>query len=162
MKLNDGVWGALVMLLGVAILVAIRDFPTIPGQQYGPALFPGVIAVALLVCGGVLGYKGVVERARTGTRGQRWIAWDDWVRSPRQVIAFCVVIGVNVLYIAFVDWLGFVIASFLYLAASFAVFRVRARWIVPLAIVVTLIIHYVFYKLLRVPLPWGLLNGVAW
>ena len=27
---------------------------------------------------------------------------------------------------------------------------------------VTLIIHYVFYKLLRVPLPWGLLQGVAW
>jgi putative tricarboxylic transport membrane protein len=33
---------------------------------------------------------------------------------------------------------------------------------VPLAIVVTLLIHYVFYKLLRVPLPWGLLQKVAW
>lgn len=161
MKLNDGVWGALVVLLGVAILVAIRNFPTIPGQQYGPALFPGVIAVALLACGALLGYKGIVARPRTGGDG-RWITWDAWVRSPRQVIALAVVIGVNVLYIALVDWLGFVIASVLYLGASFAVFRVRARWIVPLAIVVTLIIHYVFYKLLRVPLPWGLLSGVAW
>jgi putative tricarboxylic transport membrane protein len=34
--------------------------------------------------------------------------------------------------------------------------------VVPLAVVVTLIIHYAFYKLLRVPLPWGLLQGVAW
>ena len=161
MKLSDGVWGALVVLLGIAILVAIRNFPTIPGQQYGPALFPGVIAVALLVCGGGLLYKGLAARAPQG-RARRWVAWDDWVRSPRHVLAFAVVIGVNVLYIAFVDTLGFVIASVLYLAASFAVFRVRGRWIVPLAIVVTLIIHYVFYKLLRVPLPWGLLQGVAW
>ena len=161
MKLNDAVWGALVVLLGIAILVAIRNFPTIPGQQYGPALFPGVIAVALLVCGAALGYKGFRQRSPQHAR-KRWVAWDDWVRSPSHVVAFAVIIGVNVLYIALVDWLGFVIASVLYLGASFTVFRVRPRWVVPLAIVVTLIIHYVFYKLLRVPLPWGLLQGVAW
>ena len=161
MKLNDAVWGALVMLLGIAILVAIRNFPTIPGQQYGPALFPGVIAVALLACGATLGYKGFRQRSPQQAR-KRWVAWDDWVRSPSHVVAFAVIIGVNVLYIALVDWLGFVIASVLYLGASFTVFRVRPRWVVPLAIVVTLIIHYVFYKLLRVPLPWGLLQGVAW
>ena len=50
----------------------------------------------------------------------------------------------------------------LYLSTLFAVFRVRARWVVPLAIVVTLIIHYAFYKLLRVPLPWGVLERFAW
>ena len=161
MKLNDAVWGGLVVLLGIAILVAIRNFPTIPGQQYGPALFPGVIAVALLVCGAALVYKGTSARSPHGAP-RRFVAWDDWVRAPRYVRAFAVVIGVNVLYIAFVESLGFVIASVLYLGATFAVFRVRARLVVPLAIVVTLIIHYVFYKLLRVPLPWGLLQGVAW
>lgn len=160
MKLNDGVWGALVLLLGIAILVAIRNFPPIPGQQYGPALFPGVIAAGLLICGAILVYQGLGERSQQPRT--RWVAWDDWVRSPRHVVAFAVVIGVNVLYIVLVDWLGFVIASILYLGALFAVFRVRTRWIVPLAIVVTLIIHYAFYKLLRVPLPWGLLQGVAW
>jgi hypothetical protein len=24
------------------------------------------------------------------------------------------------------------------------------------------VIHYAFYKLLRVPLPWGLLQNLAW
>jgi putative tricarboxylic transport membrane protein len=160
-KLNDGVWGALVLLLGMAILVAIRDFPTIPGQQYGPALFPGVIAVALLVCGASLVYKGFAARA-PHAGGRRFAAWDDWIRSPRHAVAFAVVIGVNVLYIALADWLGFIIASVLYLGALFAAFGVRSRLVVPLAIVVTLVIHYAFYKLLRVPLPWGLLKGVAW
>jgi putative tricarboxylic transport membrane protein len=160
-KLNDAVWGALVLLLGITILVAIRDFPTIPGQQYGPALFPGVIAVALLVCGASLVYRGVAARPHDGAGGHL-AGFDAWTRSPRHVLAFGVVIGVNVLYVALADRLGFVIASVLYLGALFAAFGVRARLVVPLAIVVTLVIHYAFYKLLRVPLPWGWLQAIAW
>jgi putative tricarboxylic transport membrane protein len=34
--------------------------------------------------------------------------------------------------------------------------------IVPLALIVTFAIHYAFYTLLRVPLPWGVLEGIAW
>jgi putative tricarboxylic transport membrane protein len=33
---------------------------------------------------------------------------------------------------------------------------------VPIALVLTLLIHYAFYKLLRVPLPWGVLQPIAW
>jgi putative tricarboxylic transport membrane protein len=157
-KLHDAAWGALVASLGVAILVAIRNFPAIPGQQYGPALFPGVIAVALLICGAALVYKGLSAR---GPRA-RWIAFDPWVRSRPQVVALAVLICVNVLYIAVVERVGFVLTAIAYLSALFAVFRVRVRWIVPLAVVVTLAIHYAFYKLLRVPLPWGWLEPLAW
>ena len=160
MKLNDAVWGALVLLLGIAILVAIRNFPTIPGQQYGPALFPGVIAVGFIVCGAALVCKHLAVSSRRAR--VHWVTWDAWVHSPRHVVAFAVVVAVNVLYIALVDRVGFVLTAIAYLGALFAVFGVRARWVVPLAIVVTLIIHYAFYKLLRVPLPWGLLQGVAW
>jgi putative tricarboxylic transport membrane protein len=158
-KLNDAVWGALVLLLGITILVAIRNFPTIPGQQYGPALFPGVVGVAFIVCGAALVYKHLAAPSQARAP---WVAWDDWVHSPRHVVAFAVVVAVNVLYIAVVDRVGFVLTAIAYLGALFAVFRVRARWVVPLAVAVTLIIHYAFYKLLRVPLPWGLLQGVAW
>jgi putative tricarboxylic transport membrane protein len=158
--LHDAVWGALVLLLGIAILVAIRNFPTIPGQQYGPALFPGVIAVGLMICGAVLCYRSLASRAPHAPL--RFIAFDPWVRSPRHVVAFAVVISVNVLYVAFVERIGFVLTGIAYLSALFAVFRVRARWIVPLAVIVTLVIHYAFYKLLRVPLPWGWLEGIAW
>lgn len=50
----------------------------------------------------------------------------------------------------------------IYLAGLMAVLRVplwRSLW---LAVVLTLLIHFVFYKLLRVPLPWGVLQAVAW
>jgi len=39
---------------------------------------------------------------------------------------------------------------------------VRPSRVVPVAIVATLIIHTGFYKLLKVPLPWGLLQPIAW
>ena len=35
----------------------------------------------------------------------------------------------------------------------------RALWVGAL---MTLLIHYAFYKLLKVPLPWGWLQPVAW
>jgi len=161
MKVNDAVWGALLMLLAAALLVHIQSFPTIPGQKIGPALFPGTIAVGLAVCAVMLIFKGV-SRHRAGGPHAAWIEADTWVRSPRQLLAFVAVIAVNVFYILAVDWLGFIPVAVIYLSLLFAVFRVRATWIVPLALVVTLVIHYAFYKLLKVPLPWGLLKAVAW
>jgi putative tricarboxylic transport membrane protein len=161
MKLNDSVWGMLAILLGAAILFRIRNFPTIPGQDYGPALFPGVIATGLLVCGVGLIMKGIAARRDRGDAAA-WVAWDGWTRSRRHVLAFVVVVGVNALYILLADRLGFIVTGVLYLGALFAVFRVRARWIVPLAVAVTLVIHYAFYKLLHVPLPWGVLERFAW
>jgi putative tricarboxylic transport membrane protein len=33
---------------------------------------------------------------------------------------------------------------------------------IVIAVIAALVIHFVFYKLLRVPLPWGLLTPFAW
>jgi len=161
MKINDAVWGALLILLSVALLVHVRSFPTIPGQKIGPALFPAIIAVGLAVCASLLIFRGIAARKREGVGGA-WIRADDWVRSPRHLLAFVLTIAVNVFYILAVDWLGFIPVGVIYLSVLFLVFGVRPLWIGPLAIVVTLVIHYAFYKLLKVPLPWGLLKGIAW
>jgi len=161
MKINDAVWGALFLLLAVAILIHVQGFPTIPGQKFGPALFPGVIAAGLGACALVLLARGFAKRGSRGN-GARWIAVDDWIHSRRHVVGFATVLGINVLYVAVVDRLGFIITGTIYLGALFAVFGVRVRSIVPLAVVITLGIHYAFYKLLKVPLPWGILERLAW
>jgi putative tricarboxylic transport membrane protein len=41
------------------------------------------------------------------------------------------------------------------------VLGVPRRRAVIVAVLATLVIWYAFYKLLRVPLPWGFLTGVA-
>jgi putative tricarboxylic transport membrane protein len=161
MKINDAVWGAFFLLLSVAILVHVQSFPAMPGQRVGPALFPGVIATALSVCALLLIATGIAARRRAGERAP-WLAAEGWMRSPRHVLAFFLVIGVNVFYILLVDRLGFILTGTIYLSLLFAVFGVRFRNNLPLALVTTLVIHYAFYKLLRVPLPWGLLQNWAW
>lgn len=164
MRLNDAVWGALLLLLGAVLLVHVQSFPKIPGQQVGPALFPGILAAGLAVCGALLVLKGLAAR-RAGdvaADGAAWIRFAPWVRQRRYVVAFLATVGVNVFYILAVDRLGFIVTGVIYLSVLFRVFEVGRKWIVPIAIVVTLVIHYAFYKLLKVPLPWGLLQGIAW
>ncbi len=161
MRLNDAVWGALLLLLAAAILVHVQSFGTIPGQQYGPAIFPGLIACGLAVCALLLIVNGLTARTREGA-GVKWMTLAPWTRSRRHVFAFALTIGVNVFYILLVDTLGFIPTGVIYLAVLFAVFGVRLVWIVPIALVLTLAIHTAFYKLLKVPLPWGLLQKFIW
>jgi putative tricarboxylic transport membrane protein len=160
-KLNDAVWGALLIFFSAAVLTHVQSFPSIPGQKVGPALFPGLLAVGLAVCAVVLIVKGLAARAQGGDRA-RWAELDGWTRSRRHVLAFFAVIGVNLFYILLVDRIGFILTGVVYLGALFAIFGVRLKWIVPIALVAVLVIHYAFYKLLRVPLPWGVLQGIAW
>ena len=157
MKLNDAVFGLLLTLLGAAVLVAIRGYPNIPGQPVGPALFPGLIAAGLCVAGVLLIVRGLRHRGE-----QPWLAWDDWVRSPRHALALLVLLGSVMFYIVAAEVLGFLPTAAIILTVLFLVLRVRPLLAVVIAVVAALLVHTAFYKLLKVPLPWGLLTGVAW
>ncbi len=161
MKVNDAIWGALLLLLSVALLVHVQSFPKIPGQQYGPGMFPGVVAACLGICAVLLIIKGVAARA-LGQQRAPWIALQPWTRSHRHVVAFALTIAINVFYILAVRSLGFIPTGIVYLTVLFTVFGLGARWAVPLAVVATFVIHTAFYKLLRVPLPWGVLQPFLW
>jgi putative tricarboxylic transport membrane protein len=162
MKLDDTVWGALLALLGAAILWHVQGFPRIPGQNVGPALFPGLVAAALLVCGVLLIAGGLRTRRRETGSTLPWVMAPDWLRSPPHLLAFAVLVASNVFYLLVVDRLGFPLTAFVYLAALMWVLRVRLALVLPVALAMALVVHYGFYKLLRVPLPWGVLQGIAW
>jgi putative tricarboxylic transport membrane protein len=156
MKLNDAVFGAVLLVLGVAVLLAVRPYPHMPGQNVGPALFPGLIASGLIVCALLLIVGGVRRHAEAP-----WFEPMPWLGSRRHVVAFLTLVGSVVFYIALVDVLGFLIVAPLALLAMFVAFRVR--WVTGtiVAVLASLVIWYAFYKLLRVPLPWGLLTPLA-
>jgi putative tricarboxylic transport membrane protein len=157
MKLNDAVFGVLLLALGATILFAVQAFPRIPGQQVGPALFPGLIAAGLCVGGLILLVRGWRERASVP-----WLALQEWTRSPRHLLALAVLIGAIVFYMLVSQKLGFLLSSVIILSALFYVLQVPPGKSVGVAVLATLVIHFAFYKLLRVPLPWGVLQGYAW
>lgn len=157
MKLNDAIFGLLLVILGAAVLVIVQDYPKIPGQQVGPALFPGLIAVGLCIGGFMLLIRGWRVRASVP-----WLAMGDWVRSPRHVLALVLLIASVLFYIQVSQWLGFLPTAVLILTALFRVLQLSLARSVLIAVVATVVIHFAFYKLMRVPLPWGLLEPYAW
>ncbi|CAN5718110.1 tripartite tricarboxylate transporter TctB family protein [soil metagenome] len=157
MKFNDAVFGLILMILGATVIAVVQGYPKIPGQQVGPALFPGLIATGLFIGGLALLVRGVRERAVVP-----WLALEDWVRSPRHLAGFAVLVASVLFYLFASEKLGFLPVAAIILTANFYVLKVPIGRAVLIAVIATLVIHFAFYKLLRVPLPWGVLTQFAW
>ena len=153
MKINDAVWGALLLALSAAVFFAIRSFPNIPGQNIGPGAFPGLIAAALAGCAAILVVRGVLELRAGG----RLVVLGAWLRSPRHVVNFLLTCAAIAFYVLAVQRLGFLVTATLLLLALFLQLRVKPWLAVAAALAATVVIHLAFYKLLRVNLPWGVL-----
>ena len=153
MKINDAIFGALLLVLGLTVLVHVQSFPKIPGQNVGPGLFPGLVASVLIACSVSLIVTSLRSRPQVA-----WVEFLQWVRSPRHAGAFLAIVASAIAYIALADTVGFLIIAPLMLFAMFIAFGVRATTSAVVAIAGTLLIWYAFYKLLRVPLPWGVLT----
>mgnify|MGYP003345840018 CR=1 FL=1 len=157
MKFHDTLSGAALLLLALAILFNISSFPTIPGQNIGPAAFPGLLAGLLALCAVLLMLKGLRSR-----EPQPWVVLGEWMRSGYHLRNFAITVGCLLFYILASDALGFLICAVTVLMVMFWALQVRGRLIVPLAIGITLLIHTIFYKGLRVPLPWGVMLPLQW
>ena len=155
MKLNDSLLGLLLIALAIAVITHAASFPVIAGQAVPPSLFPILVGCGLFVTGLVLTAKGV--RARGAM-----LEPDAWMRSPRLLLDMLLVVGGVAFYILFSEPLGYFLAAPLALLAFLTGTHARLVVAIPVALVVPLFIHYVFYTLLRVNLPWGLLTEYAW
>jgi putative tricarboxylic transport membrane protein len=122
-------------------------------------VLPGTLAVGLGVCGAMLLVRGL--RART-TGPVPWVEWPAWLAARPQVVAAAALVAVNLFYLLAVQALGFVLTGVVYLFVLMRALRVRPVRALALAVAMTLVIHYGFYKLLKVPLPWGVLQPIAW
>jgi putative tricarboxylic transport membrane protein len=157
MKFNDTLSGAALLALALAILFTIQSYPTIPGQNIGPAAFPGLLASLLAVCAVLLIVKGLRSKEQ-----HAWIELGDWMQSRFHARNFVITLACLIYYIALSDKLGFLICASTILMTMFWALEVKKTWIVPIAVLVTLFIHTIFYKGLRVPLPWGILMPLQW
>lgn len=156
MRLNDALIGVALMAFALMTGLATRDFPQIPGQRYGAALFPLLISIGLGVCGALLVLSGVRRRAT-----RPWVDLDAHARDPGRLFNVALVLAALVFYIVASEPLGFIPTAFLITATLLV--RLRGHWISSLAIaaVATMAVHQVFYGWLLVPLPWGVLEPLV-
>ncbi len=96
-----------------------------------------------------------------GRAGEPWFAAGAWMRSVRHVRAVALIVAGMVAYIALADFVGFLILAPILLFVWFLALGVRWTTAIVASVLTTLVIWYAFYKLLRVPLPWGVLTKFA-
>ncbi|MBE0624115.1 MAG: tripartite tricarboxylate transporter TctB family protein [Burkholderiales bacterium] len=154
MKLSDTVMGGLLLVLAAAIGIYVSGFPRMPGQNYGAALFPGLIAAGLAACGALLLARGLRAKAPA-------FEFAPWTRAAPLAANFALVCGALLFYIFAAETLGFMATGSLLLLALFLKLGVRPLSATVVAVVAALVFHLLFYKLLRVPLPWGILQFMA-
>jgi putative tricarboxylic transport membrane protein len=133
--------------LALAVLWSARAFPNVPGQKLGAAFLPMIVGVGLLLCGLAL-----------VARSLRRDAYAEAEAKPEVEEHFgsaVVIVGAVLAYIGLSERIGFLLIAPLCLLAVFLAFRVAWRRALLWAIGGTMLVHLAFYKLLRVPLPWG-------
>jgi putative tricarboxylic transport membrane protein len=136
------------------ILWHIQGFPAMPGQKFGPAWFPGLIAAALGLCGLWLISAGLRSR-------EAWLQVPAWTGRRRPLAAVTGVIGGLLFYIAAGNKLGFHLTGIALLLLWLRLLGASWRVTIPVALIAPLALHYAFYKLLRIPLPWGVFEPWA-
>jgi putative tricarboxylic transport membrane protein len=156
MRVADWVFG-LILLIGAGLIFQqAAGFPEMPGQDYGPALVPSLVATGFAICGLVLVVSGI--RARAPAFGL-----DPRARVPGRMFDAFLTIGSVIFLMLVWDVLGFLISSTIVLTLLTA--RYWGGRIVPsllVGIIGSIVIDWLFRKLLLVPLPLGPLSGWMW
>ena len=157
MRFHDAIVGLVLLAGGIALAIYARTLPQMSGQQFGPGVFPLIVGVGFAATSLLIILRGV----RIG-RGQKLIEVEPGLASSRGTLGFFAVLAGILLYVLLADWLGFLIVAPVMLLIVLKAQRVAWLPAIATAIVATIFIHYTFYSLLRVPLPWGLLTQYAW
>ena len=158
MRLPDRVTGLFLVGLGAAAAYGGWLLPPVPGQPVGPNVFPLVIGTGLALCGLAIafgiGHSFEEEEELIPVEGEQ-------AKKPPASKLY----GLRALlppalllfYVAVADRLGFLITAGLIVFVTSTALGARPKLSLPLAVLAPIGIHLIFSKLLRVPLPAGLL-----
>lgn len=156
MRLNDTILGVLILVFGLAIVIASLELPDMPGQEVGPDLFPTIIGAGFILCGAFMAW-----RARKDWRGQALVSFEAWRGGSRKIVAVVWLIGGMVVYIAVFDWAGFILLSMVYTGGLMFILGVRPLPAVFWSLGLTLFVYELFTRMLYVPLPGGFLGNIG-
>jgi putative tricarboxylic transport membrane protein len=157
MRLSDRVTGLFLVGLGAAAAYGGWQLPPVPGQPVGPNVFPLVIGTGLAICGLAIalgiGHSFEEEEELIPVEGDQPPPPASKFYGLRALLPPALLL----FYVAVADQLGFIITAALIVFVTSTALGARWKLSLPLAVLAPIAIHLIFSKLLRVPLPPGLL-----
>lgn len=143
--------------LGVVLITQTASLPAPAHSSYGPGLFPSLIGWLMIAFGTV----GAVDALRAPASQSQEAESDAAPAGPPNLILFAAFLLAPILFVLLVPVLGFlltlplIVGGLAYLASG------RLAGSVMLGVGLTLLLHVIFYQIMRVSLPWGLLEPYA-
>ena len=139
----DRVAGAALALLGVVTIVESRALPLGSLQNPGPAFVPVVLATLLIVFGAAIATLG---------RSSPLLTEIGWAEARHAVAIFvaCAFVAVALERLGYRITMSLMVFGLLWLVE-----RKRVLFAVVFAVGLSALTHYLFYTVLRVPLPRG-------
>ncbi len=142
-KLIDFWTGIGIIALGIVTIILTESMQKVP-QGIGPGDYPRVIAIGLCVLGAVLAIQSV---SNGFPRPQGGIPWNQVGRVSIMVLA-------TFAYIQLMRYLGFLLITPFFLAATIYLYGYRKRKIlVAVSIGVSAAVYFIFYSVFLVLLP---------
>ena len=161
MHLSDRVTGSALVLLGAAAIYGASKLPPMPGQDIGPSVFPTVIGAGLGLCGAMIALgigRSYEEQAEADLAAHQDASQRADAASSRFYgLRALIPIALLLFYVVAADRIGFVPVAAIIIATMALSLGAHWRHALPLALIMPPIVHLLFSKLLRVPLPIGIL-----
>ena len=155
MHLSDRVTGAVLVGFGALAAYGGSLLPGVPGQDVGPNVFPMVIGAGLAGCGAMIAL-GIGRSFEAPDEAEEKIEEEERAH-PFLGLKALVPPALLLLYVMIVERVGFLPTAALVVLGAALALGARLRLAVPIAVAAPLFVHAVFSKLLRVPLPDGVL-----
>jgi putative tricarboxylic transport membrane protein len=148
MRFHPLLLGSFFIALGLASYALTLSFPAMPGQRFGPELFPRIMATCIALCGALMAWKG---RRHPGP----WLERSPVLRG-RALVSFLLLPAAVGLYLWAADAVGFLpVAAFL--VAGLAWWFGERLWRAALlGLIGAMLVQWFFGQLMRVPLPRGI------
>ena len=141
----------LLLVAAVYLFVAASNFRQVGNlNQIGPGFWPQVLCIGIAI--GVLVRIGQKFRARGRPLVVSAVSeTDEDVRMPRVALGVALVVG----YIVGMLFLGYILATALFLIAFIYLGGQRKWYVLPLSVVSSLVFAYIFLKVVYIALPSG-------
>ena len=160
MRLPDRITGFFLVGLGGLAAYGGSLLPPVPGQRVGPNVFPMVVGLGLCLCGLMIAFgigrrfEDVAEADLAKIEGGAAATEET---RPLYRLRVLLPPALLLFYVLAVERIGFVPTAAIVIFVSALALGARLRLALPLAMLAPIVVHLLFYKLLRVPLPAGYL-----
>ena len=140
----------LVLAAAAYLFVVALGFRQVgPADQIGPGFWPQMLCVGIAI--GALVRLGQKLRSRERRFVDDVASEKDELRMPRVALGIALVVG----YVVGMLFLGYILATTLFLIAFIYLGGQRKWYVVPLGIASSLLFAYVFLKVVYIALPSG-------